>query len=313
MRTAEELRKELRGMDRRSYPAYKSLVGTYQFEKYKLIIDHVQGDPFASPSSLHVEMPHRQAGIPERYYESNCGEIALRDYIVREAGRQFEKYNFKYDSDSIREIFASTNPDVVIFTGAQDTHYRWENARKEAVQFSTDLTNILSAYSSVKNGRFLYLSSENVFGKSYPEDVQETESVSANSFHALAVAQGEETCKNYYSTRGMESIVVRIDHLYGTPVKGKMQTDPCFQMTLEMLKSGKIAANGRNLFSMIHQNDAIEFIYRIAVADHLTYPVYQISSGQVISQMQLAKLIIEAAQTGAEVLDETVEMDIGLY
>lgn len=66
----------------------------------------------------------------------------------------FEKYNFKYDSDSIREIFASTNPDVVIFTGAQDTHYRWENARKEAVQFSTDLTNILSAYSSVKNGRF---------------------------------------------------------------------------------------------------------------------------------------------------------------
>ena len=152
----------------------------------------------------------------------------------------------------------------------------------------------------------MYLSSENVFGKSYPEDVQETESVSANSFHALAVAQGEETCKNYYSTRGMESIVVRIDHLYGTPVKGKMQTDPCFQMTLEMLKSGKIAANGRNLFSMIHQNDAIEFIYRIAVADHLTYPVYQISSGQVISQMQLAKLIIEAAQTGAEVLDETV-------
>ena len=52
MRTAEELRKELRGMDRRSYPAYKSLAGTYQFEKYKLIIDHVQGDPFASPSSL---------------------------------------------------------------------------------------------------------------------------------------------------------------------------------------------------------------------------------------------------------------------
>ena len=218
----------------------------------------------------------------------------------------FEKYNFNYDSDSIREILASTNPDVVIFTGAQDTHYHWENARKEAVQFSTDLTNILSAYSSVKNGRFLYLSSEDVFGKSYPEDIRETESVSANSFHALAVAQGEETCKNYYSTRGMESIVVRIDHLYGTPLKGKMQTDPCFQMTLEMLKSGKIAANGRNLFSMIHQNDAIEFIYRLAVAEHLNYPVYQISSGQVISQMQLAQMITEAAQTGAEVSDETV-------
>ena len=54
MRTAEELRNELRGMDRRSYPAYKALAGTWQFEKYRLTIDHVQGDPFASPSSLHV-------------------------------------------------------------------------------------------------------------------------------------------------------------------------------------------------------------------------------------------------------------------
>ena len=95
MKTAEELRKELRDMDRRSYPAYKAMAGIYQFEKYKLSIDHVQGDPFAAPSSLHVEMPHRQARIPERYYENPYAKTALRDYLVREAGRQFEKCNFK--------------------------------------------------------------------------------------------------------------------------------------------------------------------------------------------------------------------------
>ena len=95
MKNSEELRQQLRSINRKSYPAYKGLKSLYQFGNYILSIDHVQGDPFASPSSLHVEMPHRQAGIPERYYESNCGEIALRDYIVREAGRQFEKYNFK--------------------------------------------------------------------------------------------------------------------------------------------------------------------------------------------------------------------------
>jgi nucleoside-diphosphate-sugar epimerase len=217
----------------------------------------------------------------------------------------FEKYNFNYDSDSIRNILVSTNPDVVIFTGAQDTHYRWEDARKEAVQFSTDLTNILSAYSSVKEGRFLYLSSEEVFGKSYSEDIREEESVSASSFQAIAIAQGEEMCKSYYSTRGMESIVVRIDHLYGIPEKGKLKRDPCFLMTLEMLKSKKITANGRIFFSMLHQNDAIEFIYRLAVAEHVKYPIYHISSGQVISQQQLAQMIAQAAQTGVEVFDNT--------
>ena len=95
MKTAEELRKSLRGIDRRSYPAYKSLAGSYQFERYQLTIDHVQGDPFASPSSLHVEMTHQQSRIPERYYENRWAKVALRDYIVREAGRQFEKYNFQ--------------------------------------------------------------------------------------------------------------------------------------------------------------------------------------------------------------------------
>ena len=80
MRTAEELRNELRGMDRRSYPAYKALAGTWQFEKYRLTIDHVQGDPFASPSSLHVELSHRQARIPERYYESVCKNSTQRLY-----------------------------------------------------------------------------------------------------------------------------------------------------------------------------------------------------------------------------------------
>ena len=29
----------------------------------------------------------------------------------------FEKYNFEYDSDSIREILVSANPDIVIFYG----------------------------------------------------------------------------------------------------------------------------------------------------------------------------------------------------
>lgn len=218
----------------------------------------------------------------------------------------FEKYNFNYDSDSVREIFASTNPDVVIFTGAQDTHYHWENARKEAVQFSTDLTNILSAYASVKKGRFLYLSSQEVFGKSYPENIRETEPVSANNFRALAIAQGEETCKNYYNTRDMEAISVRVDHLYGVPQKGKAQSDPCFQMTLEMLKNGKIAANSRNQFSMLYQNDAIEFLYQLAVAEKLKYSIYHISSGQVINQLQLAKMIVQASEAEVEIADETV-------
>lgn len=218
----------------------------------------------------------------------------------------FEKYNFEYDNDSIREILVSANPDVVIFMGAQDTRYDWENARKTSVQFTADLTNIVSAYSSIKKGRFLYISSQEVFGRSYIEDIKEDEPVSATNFRALALAQGEEICKSYYNTRGMQSIVVRMDHLYGTPIKGRMDNNPCFQTTLEMLKNNKVSANSRNIFSMIHQNDAVQFLYQLATAEKLNYSTYHISSGIIISQMQLANMVSKAAGEGVEVIDDTV-------
>lgn len=49
MQQATELKKQLQSIHRKSYPAYKSLKGSYQFGHYILSIDHVQGDPFASP------------------------------------------------------------------------------------------------------------------------------------------------------------------------------------------------------------------------------------------------------------------------
>ena len=46
MQTARDLQNQLRNIDHKSYPAYKGLRGSYQFEGYELHIDHVQGDPF---------------------------------------------------------------------------------------------------------------------------------------------------------------------------------------------------------------------------------------------------------------------------
>lgn len=95
MKTSNELRTLLRSIDHKSYPAYKSLAGSYQFGGYVLVIDHVQGDPFASPSSLHVEVDHRNAGFPPAYYQRACSRIALQDYLTRQLAAGFEEYNFK--------------------------------------------------------------------------------------------------------------------------------------------------------------------------------------------------------------------------
>jgi predicted ABC-class ATPase len=95
MKSSNELRTLLRSIDRKSYPAYKALSGAYQFGAYVLVIDHVQGDPFASPSSVHIEVSLKQAGFPEAYYQEACSRIALEDFLTRRFGSQVEAYNFK--------------------------------------------------------------------------------------------------------------------------------------------------------------------------------------------------------------------------
>lgn len=95
MKTSNDLRRELRAIDHRGYPAYKSLAGSYQFGDFCLFIDHVQGDPFASPSSLHVEVGHSAAGFPKEYITKKCFRIALQDFLTRRLAGGFEDFNFK--------------------------------------------------------------------------------------------------------------------------------------------------------------------------------------------------------------------------
>ena len=65
MQTAADLRNLLNKIDHRGYPAYKDTKGTYQFPGYVLSIDHVQGDPFASPSKVSVIVKGRTADFPK--------------------------------------------------------------------------------------------------------------------------------------------------------------------------------------------------------------------------------------------------------
>ena len=220
--------------------------------------------------------------------------------------RVFERYDFPYSSDSIKEIFESVRPDVVIFLGAYDSNYSWTHTRKESVQYAADLTNMLSAYSVCKKGRFVYLSSQEIYGKSYIDDVAEEEAGSANNFRAMAIAQGEDICKTYKKTQDMDITVMRLDHFYAMPKKGEKQYNPCYQMVVEALKNNRISASRRNLFSMIYLDDVVEYIYQVTEAESLKHMIYNITSGQVISQMDLAELIQKYMKEKTEIADATV-------
>ena len=81
------LQSTLLRLDGASYKAYKDIKGHYQFPDFTLIIDHVQGDPFASPSKFRITIPQSIAGFPKQLYKSKSREVALRDYLTRQFDR----------------------------------------------------------------------------------------------------------------------------------------------------------------------------------------------------------------------------------
>lgn len=95
MRTASELREQLKRIDHRSYPAYKELRGQYDFGDYILSIDHVQGDPFAAPSRLSVLVSGSRAGFPAELFDTMPKRITLQDQLTRAFGRAIQKGSFQ--------------------------------------------------------------------------------------------------------------------------------------------------------------------------------------------------------------------------
>lgn len=95
MQSSTELRSLLNRIDHRGYPAYKDTKGAYQFPGYILSVDHVQGDPFASPSKVSVRVAGRTAGFPQELYGGDHQRIALQDELTRQFGRRAEQFAFK--------------------------------------------------------------------------------------------------------------------------------------------------------------------------------------------------------------------------
>ena len=95
MQSSAQLKELLHSINRKSYPAYKSLRGTYQFDRYILSIDHVQGDPFASPSHISVKLSHRDTGFPAEYYKDSLTRITLGDFLNRQFEQQVNRYTFR--------------------------------------------------------------------------------------------------------------------------------------------------------------------------------------------------------------------------
>ena len=110
MNTSQQLRDHLRRIDHRGYPAYKDLAGVYQFQGYVFSIDHVQGDPFASPSRVSVHVNGKAHGFGKELYDTREKRIALQDLILRRFSREVQEFTFQAKGSGKSGLMSVSRP-----------------------------------------------------------------------------------------------------------------------------------------------------------------------------------------------------------
>lgn len=91
MQRKEKLLQKLNRIDGRGYNAYNDVKGSYDFESFTLHVDHVQRDPFASPSLLRVEVSSKNASFPPELLKNSQRVTALEDYVARAFKNSIDK------------------------------------------------------------------------------------------------------------------------------------------------------------------------------------------------------------------------------
>lgn len=94
----ERLQEQLLKIDGKGYKAYKNIQGSvYDVNsgQYYLHIDYVQGDPFASPSRIRIEIPNESFTISDQWLVTKHRRVATEDFMARQLGEVLRQMSFQ--------------------------------------------------------------------------------------------------------------------------------------------------------------------------------------------------------------------------
>ncbi len=244
MQSDRELREQLRNIDHKSYPQYKSLKGSYRFAQYILHIDHVQGDPFAAPSDVRVTIDAAKAGFPDFAMKDDLTRDRLADILLREFARQVNAFSFKAKGSGKSGLISVSHPGQEVL-------------RRTACQVKTNEIIVRFSIGFPANGRTINARElDKILFEFLPVCVDKAlyyKNLDATRIkEAIDLAEDQRAIRQQLKEKGLVafvangSILPRESGIFSRPMKGaKAFVSPeSLQVTLELPHKGKIEGMG---------------------------------------------------------------------
>lgn len=246
MKTETDLRKFLKEIDHKGYPAYKGIRGKYHFRDYVLSIDHVQGDPFAAPSKVSVIVDENRSGFKKDYYNILYKRVAFQDLLLRRFAKEIKGYSFQAKGSGKSGLISISQP------GQEILHRSACNVEEESGEIVVRFEVGFPANGRTINARelekilFDFLPKcveKSFFAKAYrTEEIEEV----------LALAEDQEYIRNALAKMGLVafvangSVLPRKSGVSMLPMKEAIpfQSPKSLEVTLELPNYGVIKGMG---------------------------------------------------------------------
>ena len=104
MQSLGDLEESLHRIDGRGYRSYKQIAGTYDAGRFELVIDHVQGDPFADATRMRALVPAASAAFPEWTRTNHARITATADFLNRSFAESLREVSVRRGSGRSGEL-----------------------------------------------------------------------------------------------------------------------------------------------------------------------------------------------------------------
>lgn len=159
-----DLLRILQSIDGNSYGAYKRTIGHWDYGNYQVVIDRVQADPYAPPSSVRIITTPQAMGLPAEVLQTRDQRLAVGDFLNRVFARNLQRLSGKNSHPSALSI-ARTTPEIL---------------ERSAVQVSPNQVELRIQVRLPARGRTIMgREAEEIFDEELPDVVADTLDFSA--------------------------------------------------------------------------------------------------------------------------------------
>jgi UDP-glucose 4-epimerase len=180
---------------------------------------------------------------------------------------------------------------IVFHLAAQTSvPFSMENPKEDCEINVVGTVNVLEVARKV-DARVVFASSCAVYGNPKKRPTPETHQTNPIAFYGLTKLLGEDYCRFYQKTYGLDVVIFRIFNVYGPNCHGaiydflkKLQKNP---NKLEVLGTGKQSRD------FVYITDMVDALVKAAITPEAAGQTFNIGTGITTSVTELAKMIVD--------------------